>query len=372
MVVRNLDTVQKALDVLTSIETGLNILEYEGEKLPYFLSLNTNDCDEVRDGIEKLLSYHITLVEALLLYGNTYLGAETDQLNYVSASYGYDTTDSPTAYAYISGAAIEKTFWEKTQNQIFKGDYCDDVTWLGTAVAIGMALVGVDAPCDVRDFSANVQNSNYGMAALNALALLPVVGAVTKIGSASVDATKAITKIDALGEVTATTKVVRVSSAGNEFIYDQGTFLLMDTTGTTLKSVSNVTKIDDFNYVAKNADLLSDMRKEFNSTVQPEFLKTLSTKSDELLEAGFTDLDIAKLSTGKVPTGYEVHHKLSLHDGGTNDFENLVLIDKESHSIFTRYQLSLTKSSEFVANSQINCDWLIPEGFIYGTNISIN
>ncbi|MGV7648686.1 hypothetical protein PJM23_29155, partial [Mycobacterium kansasii] len=42
---------------------------------------------------------------------------------------------------------------------------------------------------------------------------------------------------------------------------------------------------------------------------------------------------------GNVPLNYNVHHKLSLDDGGTNDFENLVLIENEPyHKVFTNMQ----------------------------------
>lgn len=47
---------------------------------------------------------------------------------------------------------------------------------------------------------------------------------------------------------------------------------------------------------------------------------------------------------GNVPLNYNVHHKLSLDDGGTNDFENLVLIENEPyHKVFTNMQSRIAK-----------------------------
>ncbi|SVX95705.1 Uncharacterised protein [Klebsiella pneumoniae] len=47
---------------------------------------------------------------------------------------------------------------------------------------------------------------------------------------------------------------------------------------------------------------------------------------------------------GNVPLNYNVHHKLSLDDGGTNDLENLVLIENEPyHKVFTNMQSRIAK-----------------------------
>ena len=44
-------------------------------------------------------------------------------------------------------------------------------------------------------------------------------------------------------------------------------------------------------------------------------------------------------SGGKVPAGYQVHHRLPLDDGGTNDADNLILIrnDVEHRAVHGRY-----------------------------------
>ena len=46
---------------------------------------------------------------------------------------------------------------------------------------------------------------------------------------------------------------------------------------------------------------------------------------------------------GKVPTGWQVHHKYPLDDGGNNHFGNLVLMRNDPfHKALTNAQRSLT------------------------------
>lgn len=65
---------------------------------------------------------------------------------------------------------------------------------------------------------------------------------------------------------------------------------------------------------------------------------------DDLSNMGFSDADILKLQNGKVPTGYQVHHKLPLDDGGTNSYDNLVLIKNDAyHKVITNKVIKITK-----------------------------
>ncbi len=79
-----------------------------------------------------------------------------------------------------------------------------------------------------------------------------------------------------------------------------------------------------------------------------------------------TETDINNLKKGLVPDGYQVHHKLPSDDGGTNDFQNLILIKNDPyHKAFTNSQKELTKGLKVGDSIQIN--WPIPEGIIYPT-----
>ncbi len=94
-------------------------------------------------------------------------------------------------------------------------------------------------------------------------------------------------------------------------------------------------------------------------------LVTDDAKLTQLRNAGLTDVDIQKLTDGFVPTGYQVHHKIPLDGGGTNDFSNLVLIKNDPyHKVITNTQKSLTSELEVGQTITLD-DWPIPEGFIY-------
>lgn len=70
------------------------------------------------------------------------------------------------------------------------------------------------------------------------------------------------------------------------------------------------------------------------------------------------------MEAGKVPTGYQVHHKLPLDDGGTNDFKNLVLIKNDPfHKVLTNTQKTLTK--DLNVGETMKLEWPIPDGSIY-------
>jgi hypothetical protein len=67
------------------------------------------------------------------------------------------------------------------------------------------------------------------------------------------------------------------------------------------------------------------------------------------------------------PDGYQVHHKLPLDDGGTNDFDNLVLIKNDPyHKALTNAQKALTRDMK--PGQTIEVDFPAPEGFMYPVN----
>lgn len=73
-------------------------------------------------------------------------------------------------------------YLEQSFNQLFYGDFSDDVTALGTGASIAAGLTGLDIAMDIRDVTANVVNwewswSHAGTTALNVVGVLPVVGA---------------------------------------------------------------------------------------------------------------------------------------------------------------------------------------------------
>jgi hypothetical protein len=103
-----------------------------------------------------------------------------------------------------------------------------------------------------------------------------------------------------------------------------------------------------------------NLRKEFNRTVRSDFLENLATqRRPELLNAGLTEAEIEGMLDGEVPDRYEVHHILPLDDGGTNTFDNLILIRKSSeHTALTAYQNALAKNLD--ENESVSVDYPVP------------
>lgn len=128
--------------------------------------------------------------------------------------------------------------------------------------------------------------------------------------------------------------------------------------------LSNVI-VKQVTYTKRSFEDRKQLRNSFDSKERSKFLKYFYRKNSECLEEwGFTDIDILKMKDGLVPSDYQVHHKLPLDDGGSNDFDNLVLIRTDPcHKIITKYQNSATKG--LIAGESIEIEWPIPNGNYY-------
>ncbi|MBR1945976.1 MAG: HNH endonuclease [Alphaproteobacteria bacterium] len=74
------------------------------------------------------------------------------------------------------------------------------------------------------------------------------------------------------------------------------------------------------------------MREQFKKEVRPAFLKYVAEHFvDELHAMGISDAGIANMRKGIGVNGYNVHHKLPIHGGGTNDFKNLIIMPIRPH-----------------------------------------
>ncbi|WP_274878400.1 HNH endonuclease [Vibrio harveyi] len=126
-------------------------------------------------------------------------------------------------------------------------------------------------------------------------------------------------------------------------------------------------KMLDISYLKRSRDELNKLRKEFNNGVRKNFLIELSKDSEvtkKLKALNVPQEEINKLSFGRVPASFEVHHKLPLDDSGTNDFSNLVLIRKApEHAALTTYQKQTTKN--LTVGSVVEVQWPVPDGTIY-------
>lgn len=120
-------------------------------------------------------------------------------------------------------------------------------------------------------------------------------------------------------------------------------------------------------YTKRPRDEYNQLRRDFDNTGRASFVRDLAgdpQKAARLREAGLSDADISMLADGRIPAGWQVHHKLPLDDGGTNDFGNLVLIKNDPyHLAITNAQNAATRGMNVGDTRQL--DWPIPEGFVY-------
>jgi hypothetical protein len=123
----------------------------------------------------------------------------------------------------------------------------------------------------------------------------------------------------------------------------------------------------DIQYTKRAEVERAALRKEFDGGVRRNFLKSLAEdpeKVEVLKRAGMTDQDVARIASGSVPPGYQVHHKLPLDDGGTNAFDNLVLIqDDPFHKALSNLQREVASSLK--PGDTVTVAWPVPDGFVY-------
>jgi hypothetical protein len=74
---------------------------------------------------------------------------------------------------------------------------------------------------------------------------------------------------------------------------------------------------------------------DFRDGAKADFFRALASdpaKRNRLLEAGFSPSQIDRMRLGDSPRDdWQVHHKLPVEFGGTNDFENLILVQRFEH-----------------------------------------
>ena len=121
------------------------------------------------------------------------------------------------------------------------------------------------------------------------------------------------------------------------------------------------------NYVKRDRASYEALRSAFDSSGRASFARSLASSPENvsaLRRAGLDDAAITRLSTGRIPQGWQVHHKLPLDDGGTNAFDNLVLIKNDPYHIaLTNAQRTLVGDLPVGGARQV--DFPIPDGIVY-------
>lgn len=95
------------------------------------------------------------------------------------------------------------------------------------------------------------------------------------------------------------------------------------------------------NYAKRTKAATDALRAKF-VPIRAQFVKDLAADPSKLVrlkQAGLTDDDLKILADGKLPDGWQVHHKTPLDDGGDNKVSNLMLIQNDPyHKAITNYQ----------------------------------
>lgn len=123
-------------------------------------------------------------------------------------------------------------------------------------------------------------------------------------------------------------------------------------------------------YTKRHKEERDNLRAEFEKTggARENFIKSIagdSEKNELLNEAGLNSGQIIRMKErGEVPRGWQVHHKLPLDGGGSNDFENLVLVKNSPYYLaLTKQQNEQTRDLSEGETRQV--DLPVPAGFIY-------
>jgi hypothetical protein len=121
----------------------------------------------------------------------------------------------------------------------------------------------------------------------------------------------------------------------------------------------------NFVYTKRERGEYERLRSVFDSRERAGFMRQLGTTMErELRAAGFGDADMALIKSGRVPQGWEVHHKRPLDDGGDNSFANLVLIKSDPyHYVLSNAQKQLV--GDLPVGDSRKVDFPVPSGSIY-------
>ncbi|MDU4093057.1 MAG: HNH endonuclease signature motif containing protein [Pantoea sp.] len=126
------------------------------------------------------------------------------------------------------------------------------------------------------------------------------------------------------------------------------------------KLLDNITVVK-LDYKRRDRDELARLRRQFQK-VKPKFYKALAIHPT--VKKRFNADELEKMAKGMRPNNeWEIHHKIPLDDGGTNNFQNLTLIHKDAHKIFTKAQKTITRQQSKHEVSEVL--WAVPTGVVY-------
>ncbi len=266
---------------------------------------------------------------------------------------------------------------------------------------MGLDIAGLIDPTPVSDGANGIVSlfrGDFLGAGISALGMIPYVGDLAKVGklgkyARTMERVVELARMDARFADAVRPALQRIKSALDEIPLNS----LPDAVREPLQALKG--KVDDFfrtaptsggdtftgtlrgtrvelpgvsvrsiTYTKRSSEELRALRSAFDSTERAGFVRSLASdpaKVAQLRRAGLSDDQIRMLADGRIPQGWQVHHKLPLDDGGTNDYSNLVLIKNEPyHKVITNAQNAATRGMTEGQTRQI-AEWPIPPGFVY-------
>ena len=265
-------------------------------------------------------------------------------------------------------------------------------------VQIGLSIAGIFDPTPISDGAdglISLLRGDFLGAGISVVSMIPYLGDVAKLGklpkfaqtiARAVDLAKldpgfarviepALSKIrDALRAVPtdslpapAREAIESMRAKLDEFATGTPPTRSYDTTVRGQRVTLDGIEVRSVDYVKRDRATYDQLRRDFDNSGRSNFLKSLANdpqKVQALRQAGLDDAAIARIADGKVPSGYQVHHKLPLDDGGTNSFDNLVLIKNDPYHIgITNAQSTLVGDLQVGQSARV--DWPVVPGFIY-------
>ena len=90
----------------------------------------------------------------------------------------------------------------------------------------------------------------------------------------------------------------------------------------------------DLPAIDRNGDSAAELRRVFNNSVRPTYWKAAAADDAE----AWSPSNLARMEKGQAPIGadgypMELHHKIPLSEGGTNDFSNLEPMTRTDHRL---------------------------------------
>jgi hypothetical protein len=224
---------------------------------------------------------------------------------------------------------------------------------VGTIPVVGIVTEGVNAGW-------NAAQGDYADAALSAASAIPVAGDAADAARLTRDSIGLAREGDTIVEDAHGAETIAKEARAVDAARPRGVEVPQATLHGETYEIPGWHN-ETISYAKRQLEDAHALRSEFNSHANKAFLRDLGTEHPAVLrEPGVTGAQIARVASGRVPQGYQMHHILPLDDGASNSFDNLVLIrNNPDHMLNTNHQNLVTQGLE-PGQTHVPC-WPVPD-----------